>query len=630
MADLDDIIQKPHDDSTAESVPNPNFNPNDFLKKTTGLDIDVDNLRSTQEVQAEQQEKPKGPVTAEDFEKLITVDANINPDPSVDSTKQNQTPPQNSKPGALPRMTPDMVSRIGDSLNKDPIVSSQDNSTGLTVVTPKEDVEEEQWVKLSGETNYKDMIKKRVEAAKGQYDGVLDSMDASLKEEEERLNRAKEITSDPEKYQELMQRPAGDPNAIPRINYEGVSVDTTDRPLGGKAKVFNPIAENSNIDVDDDDLMPSYDLDEKEDEDKDDDEAPDVTDVEGYTQYIRDLEVTTLPEGPSAARIVKNRQVETVDSGRKNKAGKFLGDQAFMNSITRFKKDNFTVVSVPLINSGFIVDVVGTGEVDLTQLYTRVNEQTSQMDYDMEKMRTIIRNVVGSHPMIEPSQLRNYIHYRDYNMLAWGHICATLDNVEIVANCTDCGKPFRITSNPRLLLMNMDEIMERQHQIEEANDINRYSLLVSNKRIVTSNQFEITIGHPTYAEFINLMGQLRRYATDGTMNQLEAGRFIEMANTLYQIRSIKMPNGVISSNIYQHYLALQMLSEEDMQVLDNEIRLLRKEILEPKFGIASVTCPHCRHVMKDIPYDTLDDLVFFHTTVSRMLNTKETEKPENA
>ena len=56
MADLDDIIQKPHDDSTAESVPNPNFNPNDFLKKTTGLDIDVDNLRSTQEVQAEQQE----------------------------------------------------------------------------------------------------------------------------------------------------------------------------------------------------------------------------------------------------------------------------------------------------------------------------------------------------------------------------------------------------------------------------------------------------------------------------------------------------------------------------------------------------------------------------------------------
>ena len=184
MADLDDIIQKPHDDSTAESVPNPNFNPNDFLKKTTGLDIDVDNLRSTQEVQAEQQEKPKGPVTAEDFEKLITVDANINPDPSVDSTKQNQTPPQNNKPGALPRMTPDMVSRIGDSLNKDPIISSQDNSTGLTVVTPKEDVEEEQWVKLSGETNYKDMIKKRVEAAKGQYDGVLDSMDASLKEEE--------------------------------------------------------------------------------------------------------------------------------------------------------------------------------------------------------------------------------------------------------------------------------------------------------------------------------------------------------------------------------------------------------------------------------------------------------------
>ena len=126
------------------------------------------------------------------------------------------------------------------------------------------------------------------------------------------------------------------------------------------------------------------------------------------------------------------------------------------------------------------------------------------------------------------------------------------------------------------------------------------------------------------------MGQLRRYATDGTMNQLEAGRFIEMANTLYQIRSIKMPNGVISSNIYQHYLALQMLSDEDMQVLDNEIRLLRKENLEPKFGVASVTCPHCHHVMKDIPYDTLDDLVFFHTTVSRMLDTKETEKPENA
>lgn len=605
MDDLEKMIEN-KGKSHVERVPNENFDQHDLLKKTTGLNIDPTTLPPT----------PK---------RVEPVEEPMNDQPV------NQVPPQPQQPKVnIP--SPEEVSRIEVPSAEDKINMAIND--GMHVQESAEKPENEQWVKLSAEPDYTAAIRKRQEAVKGGDNDILAAIDENLQTEEVRLQNADAIMKSPEARKEVFQgHGPSDEDMAPKVKYEGnVSTEKTVRP---STRPFNPVAEDSNADVDVDDLLPSYYTSEEEEEMEaeketpkaDENEAPDVNDEAAYSEYIRNLEVAKVDPIDSVVRVVKNRQVDVVPA--KDKSGKFLGDQSFLNAINRFKRDNFTVISVPLVNSGFIADVVGTGEVDLTQLYTRVSEQTSRMDYDIEKMRTIIKNVVGTHPRIDAMQLRNKIHYRDFDMLAWGHICATLDTVEIVTNCDDCGKPFRITSSPRALLMNMDEMLKRQKEIEEADDINRYSLLVSNRKITTSNLFEITIGHPTYAEIIQQMGQLRKYATDGSFTQIETNRFINMADVLYQVRLIKLPNGVVTSNIYQVYHALNLLSEDDFKLVEDEIVDMRKEILEPKFGIAAVTCPHCGHAMHDIPYDGLDDLVFFHTMVSRMMNTAPTPKSES-
>ena len=80
-----------------------------------------------------------------------------------------------------------------------------------------------------------------------------------------------------------------------------------------------------------------------------------------------------------------------------------------------------------------------------------------------------------------------------------------------------------------------------------------------------------------------------------------------------------MTNNVTSSNIYQHYLAISMMSDEDFDLISEQIEKMQKAIMIPKFGIAKVTCPHCHTVKTNIQYSDLTDLVFYHSMVSTAL-----------
>ena len=619
MENLGDMM---HNQQKSNSVPNPDFNPADFIQRATGLNIDPSTLPVTPAVEDREDVQEKVDVQEKRVPEYVPNDVPVahgDTGASTPEAAQKQYSYENAMPDTnIPKQRQQPINP------KTAVIGGHER--------PSDTEEEDTWVKLSGDTTAAGVAQKRIHAMKAKQQDLANLMDSAIAEEEARVKHAQEVTSSPEATRKFLEKggPINPEGTTPKVKYDNIPIEqrVADRP-------FNPVAEDADT-VESDDLMPSYGMDDTTEETKEtpedpaqkkeaDDEAPDIEDEVAYAKYIQGLEVAAVEDGKTVVRTVKNRQLDT--DTKDNKSGKFIGDQSFMNSITRFKKDNFTVVSVPMVNSGFILDVVGTGGVDLTQLYTKVSRETSQMDYEIEKMKAVMKNVVGTHPRIDPMHLKKYIHYRDYNMMAWGHICATLDNVEIIANCEDCGKPFRITSSPRSLLMNMDEILQRQSEIEAADDINRYSLLVSNRQIITSNMFEITIGHPNYAEIINQMGQLRKYAQQ--LGQIEAQHFIEKAQILYQIRQIKLPNGVITSNIYQTYLALTLLADEDYQTLVEEIDTMRKDIIEPKFGIATVKCPHCGHVLHDIPYENLDELVFFHTTVSRMLHIKQTEKPEN-
>ena len=86
------------------------------------------------------------------------------------------------------------------------------------------------------------------------------------------------------------------------------------------------------------------------------------------------------------------------------------------------------------------------------------------------------------------------------------------------------------------------------------------------------------------------------------------------------IRSVTMPNGVHTSSLYQRFIALGLLTEKDLRDLQAEITKMSEAIIMPQFGIKRVTCPCCGKVNTNIAFNNLDDLLFFHIMVTRLLN----------
>ena len=103
----------------------------------------------------------------------------------------------------------------------------------------------------------------------------------------------------------------------------------------------------------------------------------------------------------------------------------------------------------------------------------------------------------------------------------------------------------------------------------------------------------------------------------------DAVRISRLAEILPFIRSIILPNNVHTSSVYQKYLAIGLLSEDEYSEMLNEIKKMSSKIIIPKFGIRTVVCPHCGKENVNITYKDLDELLFFHFTVTRWMNNIE-------
>lgn len=447
---------------------------------------------------------------------------------------------------------------------------------------------------------------------------LFNMIDDAMKNEEQRVIDIDKKLSDPDSRAEIYTSPndpEGKTTYTPPIEAEpGANVTQMKR---------EPVATDA---PDPDDLVPAYDFTE-------DTKTPEATEPtpedtrpteknseKEYAEYIQKLTVVDYDEDDSVVKIVKEKAVvDVVDSGRNRT--KILGDQAFLNSITKFKKDNFRTVDVPLVNSGFMASMVGTGAVDLTLLYDQTNQSTTAVDYELEKMRIVIRNVVDTHPRIDRNDLRNMIHFGDYQIMAYAHVVATLAKVELVQTCTDCGKDFRITANSRDLLLNMNELRDKQNMITSSTSISQCSLMDRDRKMSDKDGFQIFLGHPSYVDYIQYLAELRQLTEQ--LNRGQATRIAQMADILPFVRKIGMPNGVYTNNLYQRFLAVTMLSDGTYNQMVDMVHSMAKEIITPKFGIRKVVCPHCGKVNTDITYDNLNDLLFFHIMVSRLLNATE-------
>lgn len=511
---------------------------------------------------------------------------------------------------------------------------------GVGVLTPEEAAQFTA-VKAEKINETEEALRERNEKAdkisRSGYDNTINMIQDAIKAEDARVERHTEALEDEETRKKLMtpdmERNSNTVHYTPEFDQDKEEPRKQDDVTDSTDEIKNlPKSPFEDELIDEDELVPSYDDDAEEDED--DNNGAEVTDVPRtktkrpapedsqavYIKYVKDLETTTLPELPYRALSVTRERsiIEPVSSGRM-KSTKSLGDQAFLNSINKFKRDNFRTVTIPLVNSGFCVDIVGTGAVDLALLYNNTDQNTDAATYEIEKMRVILRNVVGTHPKVDKNDLRNMIHFADYQLMAYAHIAATLKNVEILQQCEDCGNDFHIVADSADLIMNMDELQDRMTAIRNTDDISQYSLMTTNKQMTTNNGFIVNFGYPSYADYINYLAEMKALSTN-RMNQAELNRIRSMAAILPYVRNVILPNRVHTTNLYQRFVAITMLEDQDYNELETAINKMKEKIIWPRFGVKKVVCPYCKKVNTDIPYENLQDLLFFHFMVSRMTN----------
>lgn len=489
-------------------------------------------------------------------------------------------------------------------------------ATPIPVVTPMTDEEAEElghmedaWEAVSPTVNAIEEVEKRISQGRAEQEAdTLAMFDAAIAHEDTRTAELDKKLEDEDSRKMLLGEDAAKAYVSPKSELGGDYVERTQVA----SNVPSP-----------DELMPSYDYDGDDDDDPPEatsatpeDRMPTPGNTAEYAKYIKDLTVVELEYDDGIATIIKDKggKVSTVPANRKIRV---VGDQAFDNSVNKFKKDNFRIVQVPLVNSGIMASIVGTGGLDLVLMYDQTDEHTPDLEYEMQKMRIIMRSVVGTDPKIDKNELRNLIHYADYDMMAYGHLVATLSTVEMVQTCTECGRDFRIQANSGDLLLNRTEITERMTQIKAAGRPEQLSLMTRDRKIDTPDNFCITVGHPSYAEYVQFASELKAIAEQQNGDLMR--RISALANILNFIRMIKLPNGTITNNLYQRYRALTMLSEDSYNLVEDQITTMAKQIIYPKFGIRKVKCPHCGKNNTNIQYKGVSDLLFFHIMVNRLL-----------
>ena len=406
------------------------------------------------------------------------------------------------------------------------------------------------------------------------------------------------------KYAETVRKEEENPKAVASTNYDDFMPDYDD---SDDTEDYDSVS-RENYDTTD-----NMERDDSEDESENqlDQIMADIKNlptVHHKTEETADPVIAMVRDRKPGGEIVKSNRV------------KDEGDVAFMNSLSKFKKNNFRTVRVPLVNSGFWADIVGTGAIDLTTLYANMDRGTIAIDYELEKMKATIKGVVATNPKVPMESLRNMIHYSDYQMMAFGRVCATFKTINSMGTCPECNKEFKFDANPRDMLLNLDKLTDRINAMRNAISIDDYSLLSKDRKFeFDESGLTVVVGHPSYVDMVTMYNAMQYYTSpDAGLSKIESRNFQLRLQTLSYVRSVVLPNGVRAANAYQKHLALNMLTTEEFKEVTDTIRELVDQVVAPEFGISGLRCPHCgKEVTMQI--GSLEDLVFYHSMVTQSL-----------
>lgn len=496
-----------------------------------------------------------------------------------DSLETAFNPPVSQADGSSP-----IVNNIMDPYSNITEDKEIDLST-MTKITQEDILEEErQAIVKTKEEGLQDIL--------GMMDNALDNENARLEETESQEFQEMVIESKKASGEYAYVETERQPPAVKMLDSSEFSSDYTDD------ETFDDLDENDSTDVDEDD---------------------DRT-LHSAIALLNLPDIKYEPENPANVVTVR-RERKTHTQITKTSRFKEGGDQAFSNTLAKMKKNMFRTVQVPLINSGFWVDVVGTGAADLIMLCSGVDQNTTWIEYEMEKMKTTLRGIVSTMPKVPMESIRNRIHSADYQMLAFGRVCATFNEISSVGSCPECGGEVRYKANPADMLLNYDEMASKINQMREVKSATELSLLKTDRTFLfESSGIKIVMGHPTYIDTVSQYDSVRYYRDPSNgLTESQFNRMMKQFLILTMVRSAVLPDGTRAANIYQKYLAIGMLNSDELQELEDCAREMNKQIITLTFGIKDVICPHCGKKVTIDAGNDIDDLVFMHSTVTRAL-----------
>lgn len=458
---------------------------------------------------------------------------------------------------------------------------------------------------------------------------ILGDMDKAIEAERERVEG---LDTDEERRAAIIEA-AQAAKKEAYVSEERQIIETSSSTIAGN---------RSDIDVDD--FVPSY-LSEDELHGDDGDESENISDSsdskaltivqsndndiiddeedaqEKLMQDIRDL-AEAEEDDPECVRREDIAMTIRGKSPRITKVSRApRGDQSFANMVAEFKKKSNRVVRVPLVNSGFFADVVGTGAQDMIMLYGSTESGATALKYEIEKMKTVIKGVVGTTPNVRPENLGSSIHYTDYQMLAYGRLCATFDKINSIGTCSECGNEFKFSRRPESFLLNADELEPHMNSIRNGT-ISENSLLSKDRKFEFPNSgITVVMGHPNYIDMIHIFNSMLTYSFDNKhiMSEVDERMFAQTSRFRSLIRSIMLPNGLKANTEYQKYIVLKMLDSSEFAELRHTAKEYEEQIVVPKFGVKGLICPHCKKSVS-IEIDNIEALIFFHSTVFQAMS----------
>jgi hypothetical protein len=336
-------------------------------------------------------------------------------------------------------------------------------------------------------------------------------------------------------------------------------------------------------------------------------ESPGVNDEDSIMDIFREENIVKLTESETvfSKRI---RKPEAVISVSEKKLRMISDDVEFEKELARAKRRYSTSVKLPLPNSGVEIELIGVGAFDFERIYA-IPPESTEYTHELERMKTIIRSIVGSTPKIPPSKIADSISYMDHQMMTYGLVAATVKDIRYPHICVEskCLKNMTVEANVGELLLNAQAIEDAHNsnmlQYPDPKDIpfrKDYRIDLKNGDMVIHMRLPSYLR--TRKSLIEINGAIK--------NDQIPKESIELLSIIIFIEKIEF-NGFVVDSPLKILKVINLLAKDEYKKILEVFTEMNKGLINPVFGIPTFKCPACG-TDQNISIDAIEELVFFH------------------